>query len=105
LCNNSNTISEWYVYIIPQNVNKKANMLNKSELYAAALEKAKVAFSVDTDTALAEVLGIHRSTLCQSKARGSFPYRGIIDACIEKDISIDWIMGIKQQKISNGAAQ
>jgi len=79
--------------------------LKKSELYLAALEKAKVAFSVDTDMALAHELGIDRSSLSKLKSRGSFPFRQIVDTCVAKDISIDWIMGIRQEKISNGAAE
>ena len=80
-------------------------MLNKSELYISALERAKFAFSVKTDMALAEVLGMDRSSLSKLKSRGSFPYRNIVDVCADKNISVDFILGIKPEKKSDVAAK
>lgn len=77
--------------------------MNKSDYYIAAFNKAKIAFNVDSDMALSNVLGIHRSSLSKLKSRGSFPYKHILDTCVAKNISVDFILGINPEKKSNGA--
>jgi hypothetical protein len=80
-------------------------MLNKSEFYLSALEKAKVSFGAKTDMEMAKIIKMTRSSLSHSKSRGSFPARLIMDACVERNVSLDWILGIKPKKKSNGAAE
>jgi hypothetical protein len=68
--------------------------LQISEIYLAALAKAKVAFNADSDMALAKIIGVDRSAISKAKANGTAPVRNLIEACIEHQVSIDHIFGI-----------
>lgn len=75
----------------------------KSELYASALAKAKVAFNAMNDAALARVLQIDPSVICKSNKNNTIPARPLIEACVDKNVSLDFIFGIKPEKKTNGA--
>ncbi|HZF69910.1 hypothetical protein [Sulfuricurvum sp.] len=78
----------------------------KSEVYAAALTKAKVAFGAANDFELSKALGVDPATITKAKQEGRVPFRPIVDKAIESggDISLDWIFGINVKK-SNGGAE
>lgn len=67
----------------------------KSEVYATALAKAKVAFNAKNDSELAKALGLDRSAISVAHKKGTAPVRHIVDACIDNNVSIDHIFGIK----------
>jgi hypothetical protein len=80
-------------------------MFTKSEFYNIALDKARVAFGVKSDNKLAEIIGCHRTALYQSRSRGTFPAKALMDACVDHNVSLDFILGINSKKISNGAGE
>lgn len=60
--------------------------INKS----AVLERVKQALDVTSDIALAEVLGIARSTLSNWRSRGSIDYDLLFSKC--KHFNLDWLL-------------
>lgn len=90
--------------IISHNSKNKGDKLIKSEVYASALTKAKLAFNASNDFELSKALGIDPSSITRAKQAGKVPVRHIVDKAIESngEISLDWIFGIKK---SNGASK
>lgn len=74
-------------------------MFNKSEFYNIALDKARVSFGVKSDSQLAKIIGCNRTALYQARSRGTFPAKAIMDACVDNNVSVDFILGIKPEKI------
>lgn len=68
--------------------------MEKSEIYAAALAKAKVAFNANSDRELASKINLDPSAISVAKKNGTAPVRHIIEACVENNVSIDYIFGI-----------
>ncbi|MDD2267432.1 helix-turn-helix domain-containing protein [Sulfuricurvum sp.] len=68
--------------------------MQKSEIYLAALAKAKVAFNARSDKALAEILELDRTAIAKAKLRGTAPVKNLVEACIKHQVSIDHIFGI-----------
>lgn len=57
---------------------------------SSVLERVKQALNVSSDIALAEVLGIARSTLSNWRSRGSIDYDLLFSKC--KHINLDWLL-------------
>lgn len=67
----------------------------KSEFYTMALTKAKVAFNANSDLALAKIIKVDQSAISKAKKNGTAPVRHLVEACIDNNVSIDFIFGIK----------
>lgn len=57
-------------------------------------EKLKRELNVKSERALSIALGLSQSTYLNALNRESLPYEGIVKACIEKKISLDYIFGL-----------
>ena len=57
-------------------------------------EKLKRELNVKSERALSIALGLSLSTYLNALNRESLPYEGIVKACIEKKISLDYIFGL-----------
>lgn len=77
----------------------------KPEFYTSVLAKAKVAFAAKTDMEFAKIIGVDQSAISHAKKSNTLPIKHIVNACIDKGVSVDWIFGINPQKISNGVQQ
>lgn len=67
------------------------------------LARLQVLFEVESDSALANVMGVNRQTLGSWRARGKVPYEECVNLAAERGLSLDWLfMGDGQMQ--RGAA-
>lgn len=56
------------------------------------LDRLRLVFGVDNDSALAEVMKVGRSTLGSWRTRPRVPYKECVNLAVERGISLDWLL-------------
>lgn len=67
------------------------NRFTRNELFLI-IERLKKVFSVETEGKVADLLGIGKSALSQSKSRGTLPIEKIVSACSQNRINVNWLL-------------
>lgn len=69
-------------------------MINKMSTKEAevVIARLKEVFSVASDSALCEQIGVSPQTLSSWKARNKIPYANCVEISKQKDISLDWLL-------------
>lgn len=55
------------------------------------IERVKSTFECNSETEVANLLGISKTALANHKSRNTIPYEALFTFCESKDISIDWL--------------
>lgn len=63
------------------------------------IARLKEVFSVVSDSALCEQIGVSPQTLSSWKARNKIPYANCVDISKQKDISLDWLLTGRGNKL------
>lgn len=58
-------------------------------------------FAVNTDSDLAKKLGVNRQTLASWRKRESVPYSLCINIAEQHNVSLDWLLGGKGEKLAH----
>lgn len=58
----------------------------------AVVRRMRMALDLDTDVALADVLGIKPATISSWKGRNSVPLDVLLAFCAERGVSLDWLV-------------
>lgn len=68
-------------------------MNRKSDLrFEPVIERFKTALGVENLGQVADIIGIKRNAFYNRKTSGSIPFEDIICVCLDRNISIDWVM-------------
>ena len=59
---------------------------------AEIIERLRLMYGVDTDSALCKATGINRQTLSGWKSRNSLDYSLCVQLAVEKGFSLDWLL-------------
>jgi hypothetical protein len=62
-------------------------------------------FEVSSNRALSEQLGLSQSGIAMAKKKSSLPYAAIVNACIQRQISLDDVFGIESERNSVDSAK
>ncbi len=69
------------------------------------LNRLKTVFSVKTDTALADSLGVPKTTLSSWKQRRSVPYLICVQVAEQRGVSLDWLLTGKESSDSSSDSE
>ncbi len=56
------------------------------------IDRIKTLKSLESDTAIADLLGIKRSAFAERKRRSSIPYEELVSFCEREGLNIDWLL-------------
>lgn len=66
--------------------------MSNGDKFSAVIERAKEAFGVKSDAALAEAIGLKATAFNNRKKTGSIPYDELIAAAQPRNVDITWLL-------------